>query len=223
MPDEIGLFEAMYTQRALRYIKPDPIPDDLVRRVIDAGIHAPNGGNQQRWGFVVIKDPDVKRKIAERYKDTDRPAHTRPPDASSARNDHSANYLADHLADVPVVILCCVRRPGGEGSGSDIGHGASIYPAVQNMLLAARGLGLASVLTTRPRRWLRAGNEGVGGCARRVRHGRPAALGIPRRRLPLRPHHKAPHGRGDLRRQMGPELAVADIKAIETRTFRKEL
>ena len=152
MPDEIGLFEAMYTQRALRYIKPDPIPDDLVRRVIDAGIHAPNGGNQQRWGFVVIKDPDVKRKIAERYKDTDRPAHTRPPDASSARNDHSANYLADHLADVPVVILCCVRRPGGEGSGSDIGHGASIYPAVQNMLLAARGLGLASVLTTRPRR-----------------------------------------------------------------------
>ena len=137
MPDEIGLFEAMYTQRALRYIKPDPIPDDLVRKVIDAGIHAPNGGNQQRWGFVVIKDPEVKRKIAERYKVTDRPAHTRPPDASSARNDRSANHLAEHL--LRCRCWCCaacggraVRRPP-----ATIGHGASIYPAVQNMLLAA--------------------------------------------------------------------------------------
>lgn len=152
MADEIGLFEAMYTQRALRYIKPDPIPDELVKQVIEAGIRAPNGGNQQRWGFVVIKDPEVKRRVAERYKVTDRPAHTRPPDASSSRNDRAANYLAEHLAEVPVLVLCCVRRPGGEGATSDIGHGASIYPAVQNMLLAARGLGLASVLTTRPRR-----------------------------------------------------------------------
>ena len=148
MADEIGLFEAMYTQRALRYIKPDPIPDELIHKVIDAGIRAPNGGNQQRWGFVVIKDPEIKRKIAERYNDTSRPTHTAPPDRSSARNDRAANYLAEHLAEVPVLILACVRR--AEGSGSDISHGASIYPAVQNMLLAARGLGLASVLTTRP-------------------------------------------------------------------------
>ena len=49
MTDEIGLFEAIHTQRALRYIAPDPIPDALLRKVLDAGIHAPNGGNQQRW------------------------------------------------------------------------------------------------------------------------------------------------------------------------------
>lgn len=150
MADEIGLFEAMYSQRALRYIKPDPIPDELVRKVVDAGIRAPNGGNQQNWGFVVIKNPEVKRKIAERYGVTSRPTHTAPPSRSSARNDRSANHLAEHLAEVPVLILACVRHP--EGSDSDISHGASIYPAVQNMLLAARGLGLASVLTTRPRR-----------------------------------------------------------------------
>ena len=150
MPEDIGLFEAMYTQRALRYIKPDPIPDDLVSQVINAGIRAPNGGNQQRWGFVVIKDRETKQKIAERYKNTDRPAHTRPADTSSSRNDRSATHLAEHLADVPVLILACCSRPGS--GASDIGHGASIYPAVQNMLLAARGLGLASVLTTRPRR-----------------------------------------------------------------------
>ena len=155
MADEIGLFEAINTQRALRYIKPDPIPDSLVRQVLDAGIRAPNGGNQQRWGFVVIKDPEVKRKIAEKYKGTERPAHQPAADSalarSAARNDRAANYLSEHLAEVPVLILACTQ-PAGGGDGSDISHGASIYPAVQNMLLAARGLGLASVLTTRPRR-----------------------------------------------------------------------
>ena len=64
MAEEIGLFEAMYTQRAIRYIKPDPIPDELVRKVLDAGIRAPNGGNQQRWSFVVIKDPVTKNGSA---------------------------------------------------------------------------------------------------------------------------------------------------------------
>ena len=154
MADEIGLFEAMYTQRALRYIKPDPVPDELIKKVLEAGVRAPNGGNQQRWGFVVIKDPEIKRKIAERYNVTERPAHAASTTSAQARtmsrNDAAASYLAEHLAEVPVLILACSRRAGS--GPSDIGHGASIYPAVQNMLLAARGLGLASVLTTRPRR-----------------------------------------------------------------------
>ena len=153
MPDDIGLFEAIHTQRALRYIKPDPIPDGLIRKVIEAGTRAPSGGNQQRWRFIVIKDPATKRWIQERYRTTDRPAHAAPRDAGEtktmARNDAAAEYLAEHLHEVPVLILCCVQH---DGSPSDIQRGASIYPAVQNMLLAARGLGLASVLTTRPRR-----------------------------------------------------------------------
>jgi nitroreductase len=153
MSDEIGLFEAIHTQRALRYIAPDPIPDALLRKVLDAGIRAPNGGNQQRWRFIVIKNPATKRWIQERYRATDRPAHAAPRNsgetASMATNDAAANHLADHLHEVPVLILCCVQH---DGSPSDINRGASIYPAVQNMLLAARGLGLASVLTTRPRR-----------------------------------------------------------------------
>ena len=64
MAEDIGLFEAINTQRALRYLKPDPVPDELVKRVIDAGIRAPNGGNEQRWAFVVIKDPEIKRRMA---------------------------------------------------------------------------------------------------------------------------------------------------------------
>ena len=153
MAEEIGLFEAIYSQRALRYIKPDPIPDELVKKVLDAGIRAPNGGNSQRWHFLVIRDPETKAWIGERYAMTPVPEH--PPAASPAmaramaRNDAAALHLSQHLHEVPVLILACVQH---DGSPSDISRGASIYPAVQNMLLAARGLGLASVLTTRPRR-----------------------------------------------------------------------
>ena len=153
MAEEIGLFEAIYTPRALRYISPEPILDAVVRKVLDAGIRAPNGGNQQRWRFIVIKDPETKRWIQERYRNTDRPTHAPPQNQAEVRtmgrNDAAANHLATHLHEVPVLILCCLQHDGAPG---DIGRGASIYPAVQNMLLAARGLGLASVLTTRPRR-----------------------------------------------------------------------
>jgi nitroreductase len=153
MAEEMGLFEAMYTQRALRYIKPDPIPDTVLRKVLDAGIRAPNGGNQQRWRFIVIKDPATKRWIQERYRATNRPAHAPAQNPGEVRtmgrNDAASEHLAAHLYEVPVLILCCLQH---DGSPSDINRGASIYPAVQNMLLATRGLGLASVLTTRPRR-----------------------------------------------------------------------
>jgi len=153
MTQEVDLFEAIYTQRALRYISSDPIPDGLVRKVLDAGIRAPNGGNQQRWRFIVIKDPETKRWIQERYRRTEPPPHAPPRNETEgrtmARNDAAAAHLAANLHAVPVFILCCLEH---DGSPSDIHRGASIYPAVQNMLLAARGLGLASVLTTRPRR-----------------------------------------------------------------------
>ena len=139
MTEEIGLFEAIYTQRALRYVKPDPVPDALIRKVLDAAIRAPNGGNQQRWRFIVIKDPETKRWIQERYRVTARPPHAprrAPAEARTmARNDAAAEHLAAHLYEVPVLILCCLEH---DGSPSDIHRGASTYPAVQNMLLAAR-------------------------------------------------------------------------------------
>lgn len=151
MTQEIGLFEAIYTQRALRYISADPIPDALVRKVLDAGIRAPNGGNQQRWRFIVIKDPQTKRWIEERYRRTERPPHAPPRNDTEARtmarNDDAAAHLTANLHAVPVFVLCCLEH---DGSPSDIHRGARIYPAVQNMLLAARGLGLASVADDPP-------------------------------------------------------------------------
>ena len=148
MADEIGLFEAMYTQRALRYLKPDPIPDELIKKVLDAGIRAPSGGNAQPWAFIVIKDPDTRRKIWEYYQKVPRPSHGENT-RSEKQAAESAAHLTDHLHEAPVFILACLHH---DGSPSNISRGASIYPAVQNMLLAARGLGLGSVLTTRQRR-----------------------------------------------------------------------
>ena len=101
----------------------------------------------------MIKDPVTKKWIGERYGLTPVPDHSPPANGaatrSKARNDAAALHLSQHLHEVPVLILVCVQHDGTPG---DISRGANIYPAVQNMLLAARGLGLASVLTTRPRR-----------------------------------------------------------------------
>ena len=152
MPDEMGIFEAMYSQRAIRRLKPDPIPDELVRKVIEAGTRAPNGANVQNWAFVVVKDPGLKRKIAEHYKQHSpfRSDHAIYASHGDTRMRSASQHLDEHIQDAPVLILACIKH---DGSQSDIARGASIYPAVQNMLLAARALGLGSVITTRQRGW----------------------------------------------------------------------
>ena len=152
MADEMGIFEAMYTQRAIRRLKPDPIPDELLHKVLEAGTHAPNGANVQNWGFVVVKDPELKRKIAEHYKQHSpfRSEHAIYPSHGDNRMRSASQHLDEHIQDAPVLILACIKH---DGSPSDIARGASIYPAVQNMLLAARALGLGSVITTRQRGW----------------------------------------------------------------------
>ena len=147
MTEEIGLFEAIYSQRALRHLKSEPIPDEIIKKIIDAGIRAPNGGNSQQWAFIVIKDEATKRIIDEHYSAVARPNHGEAKTISERRAADSADYLGQHIMDVPVWILAATNHPG-----TDIHHGASIYPAVQNMLLAARALNVGSVLTTRVRR-----------------------------------------------------------------------
>ena len=149
-------FEIMQTTRAMRRLKPDPVPDDLVRRILEAGVCAANGGNYQRWRFLVIKDPAVKQAVQIWYKKAfdevvgPRYASSAPPPGISkekyARQHHAVEYLTEHFHEAPVWIVACLD----EGSATPTRwSGASIYPAVQNMLLAARALGLGSTLTTR--------------------------------------------------------------------------
>ncbi len=149
------VFEIMHTTRAMRRLKPDPVPDALIERILKAGISAANGGNAQTWRFLVIKDAAVKKAAQAWYKKAydeiigPRYATGEPPPGVTkeryARQHHAVEYLTDHFHEAPVWIVACLA----DGMGPTRMSGASIYPAVQNMLLAARALGLGSTLTTR--------------------------------------------------------------------------
>jgi nitroreductase len=153
MPD---LFEIMQTMRAMRRLKPDPVPDELIRKILAAGVCAPNGANHQNWRFLVVKDPAIKQRVQVYYKrafDEVMGPHYRtatpPPGVTKEaylRQMAAVEYLTDHFHEAPVWIVACLDH--GTGT-TNRGSGASIYPAVQNMLLAARALGLGATLTTR--------------------------------------------------------------------------
>jgi nitroreductase len=152
MPD---VFEVMSTMRSMRRLKPDPVPDEMINKILQAGQWAPNGGNTQRWRFLVVKDPEVKKKVQVYYKrlydETVGPryANSPPPPGTTPeaykRQGAANQYLTDHYHEAPVWIVACLE--GGENPGRTAG--SSIYPAVQNMLLATRALGLGTTLTTR--------------------------------------------------------------------------
>ncbi len=149
MPEGIDLFETIDTQRAIRRFKPDPVPDEMITRLLQAAIKAPSGGLREGWSFIVIRDQETRRKIGDLYRTGTRFVISPEMTAQQRRVYASAQHLEDHMEDVPVFILACIQVvPGAPMSG-----GASIYPAVQNILLAARGLGLGSVLTGRQNRF----------------------------------------------------------------------
>ena len=153
---EIGLFEAIYTQRAVRRLKPDPVSDELVTKLIEAATKAPSGGDRQPWAFVVIRDPESRKQIGAWYLDAWNRTYGAIPAASRAsmpdstqRVINSAEHLAFHMGEAPVFILVCAHAllpPGAAYAASS--HYGSIFPAVQNLLLAARGLDLGATLTT---------------------------------------------------------------------------
>jgi nitroreductase len=156
MSDDPGLFDIMQTTRSMRRLKPDPVPDELIHKILEAGSCAANGGNTQKWRFLVIKDPAIKKAVQVWYKKAfddvvgPRYAASAPPPGATPdkyKRQHTAvEYLTEHYHEAPVWIVACIDEgPNPPPRWA----GASIYPAVQNMLLAARALGLGSTLTTR--------------------------------------------------------------------------
>jgi len=146
----MDVFEAINTQRAMRRLKPDPVPEDLIWKLLEAAIRAPSGGNRQPWNFIVIRDPETKKKIAGYYLDSWNKSYGLIKQAAmaspeTAKTYASAEHLANHLAEVPVLIIATVNNAGVAPVSPP---GASVYPAVQNLMLAARALGLGSALTT---------------------------------------------------------------------------
>jgi nitroreductase len=170
---EIGLFEAIYSARSLRRLKPDPVPEELITKILDAAIRAPSAGNAQNWAFVVVRDLELRRNLgviyrkasdiaAAMYAARGRPAHL--TEQQFARMLGAGGYLWDHIGEAPVLLLPCQHHPvvpprealppdiaagyANELAYADRIRGASIYPAVQNILLACRALGLGAVITT---------------------------------------------------------------------------
>ena len=161
---EPAIFEAMRTQRAMRRLKPDPVPVEYIHRLIWAATRAPNGGNVQPWRFMVVEDSAKKRGLQEIYAAewakyiAGRGAQKRAEVSERERRSleltlERGQYLADHLHEAPYIIIPCGFLLA---INSGIASGSSIYPAIQNLMLAARALGLGTVLTTLHRQ-----NEGA--------------------------------------------------------------
>jgi nitroreductase len=170
---KIELFDAMYSARALRRLKPDPVPDEVITRILDAAIRAPSAGNAQHWAFIVVRDTQFRLALGAIYRKASDiasaiyQARGRPPHMSEdqyRRFLSSGAYLWDHMGEAPVLLLACLReRPpprretlpaavqaiyGRELAYTDRIRGASIYPAVQNIILACRAFGLGTLITT---------------------------------------------------------------------------
>ena len=170
---DIRLFEAMYSARALRRLKPDPVPEEIITKILDAAVRAPSAGNSQHWVFVVVRDPELRRELGLIYRKASdiakaiyearaRPEHM--TEEQYQRMMSSGAYLWEHIGEAPVLLVPCLRdRPvppreslppavqlnyEEEVEYNDRVRSASIYPAVQNIILTCRAFGLATLITT---------------------------------------------------------------------------
>ncbi len=160
---EIGVYEAMRTLRAVRRLKPDPIPDDVMHRVLEAATWAPTGGNAQPWRIVAVKDAALKARLGALYAERwaafskrYRAAAANVPESARARFGRTldaGDYLAAHFGQTPVIAVFCFNptqmaiTDSAQPRPSVVG-GGSVYTAVENLLLACRAEGLGCVLTT---------------------------------------------------------------------------
>jgi nitroreductase len=150
----VDVYEALYTTRMMRRMRPDEIPPEVQARILDAAIRAPNGGNTQRWHFLVVDDRQVKSELATLYEQCRKREYEEfaagtlaktidgedPGRADTMRKiKASGDYLASHFTDIPLLVLVFSIDDHG---------GANIYPAVWSALLAARAEGVGGVITT---------------------------------------------------------------------------
>lgn len=158
------LDDAIMTLRAMRRLGNEPpVTEAEIEHCLRAAVQAPSGGNVQPWQFVVLMDPEQRARVAEVYQRASRryltavdaarpPADDEDAERSWRRGAALTQHLADHLAETPIVLFVLTPYPNilqdEEGPIQIGGLEASIFPAVQNFLLAARGLGLGTTLTT---------------------------------------------------------------------------
>jgi nitroreductase len=153
---DMPLADAMMTQRAIRRLTSDPVDDALVLRLIELATKAPTGSNMQNWEFIVVRDPAAKAKLGRanrqalaiygrvgRFLKRDDPPMLRIMDA--------VDWQRDHFEEIPVIVVACLRGPRMWFPPiAATSYYGSIYPSVQNLLLAARAAGLGAALITLP-------------------------------------------------------------------------
>lgn len=149
----MDVYEALYTTRSMRRLRPDPIPLDAQARILDAAIRAPNPGNSQAWRFLLVDDPALKRELARLYQESQTEAFASYLAAEAAATGvsleevqraargklGSAMHLAEHFAEVPLLLFGFVRNDP---------TGSTLVPAIWSAMLAARAEGIGSTLTT---------------------------------------------------------------------------
>jgi nitroreductase len=145
---EMSLHEAVYTQRAIRNFTADPVSEEVVTTILDAAVRAPNGGNTQRWSFLVIRDRETKKRFGEWYLDAWTGLVADMNLSQTSAQPYRPSMLTQSMEDIPVLILACLDSSTPPHGPNSLTPGSSIYPAVQNIMLAARALGLGTVLTT---------------------------------------------------------------------------
>lgn len=155
LSETLSLIDGLHSTPARRYLSSEPISDDIIWDILDAGIRGPSGGNSQRWAWIVVRDQGIKNQIAEWYREGWNSAYgvrresilgkTDSSDTLGPRNFLSAEHLANHLQEAPVWIFAVLRNINATGNAR---AGSSIYGAVQHLMLAARAHGIGTTLTT---------------------------------------------------------------------------
>jgi len=148
--EDVPLLEGLRTARAVRRLKPDPVPRALIRKVCEAGTFAPSGGNRQPWSFIAVSEPARRAWVAERYRAVfsayiaPAVAAARDPAYPEVKRQamRGAIHLAEHLHEAPVLLFVAGWTRRG------LPQTQALFPAIQNILLACRAVGLGASLTT---------------------------------------------------------------------------
>ncbi len=159
----IDLYAAASTTRAVRRLRPDPIPEETLARVVEAASWAPSGGNREPWRLILVRDPMLKARLQPLYEEVWSAYSANARELAKAlleerrraleRTLDAGDQLAANLAQTPVLAVFCFDPAAVMPTDADQDHpsvvgGASLYPAVQNLLLACRAEGLGCTLTT---------------------------------------------------------------------------
>lgn len=143
------IFEVIYHCRAMRCIKPEPVPEEFLVKLVDAANRGPTASNAQPGRWIIVRDPVIKMKLAELNRAAvDKSYPPQPPDAPMT----AFRWQYEHMQDIPALIIACVSRRYRRADTfyAGIAEGGSIWPSVQNLLLTARALGLGACPTTLP-------------------------------------------------------------------------